>query len=429
MFVKRLIQITSLFALLAGAAAPAWADGLYSVAEPVASQSPDARTEAFQTGLQKVLVRVTGQTDVTTLPGAEKLLNAAGGYVAEFRYQPHTATPDEQAAGKPVPTLDLWMRFDADAVDRAVRQAGWPLWGRERPVTVVWALVRDGGSRTLVSSDSSGAAAQAREAIKQEAARRGLPVVFPIMDAEDQQAVSATDISGGFGDRLLEASKRYNGDAALGVQVEPSTGGSWEGTWTLWNQTGQVMRDPTGPAAMQQAVAEGIDDVANRYAARYALTPSLDGDMNRSDKVLLAVSGVSSLDAYGKTVEYLRNLTVVKDVTVHEVAGDTLHLELTLQGSQELLKRTLDLGRMLSPAPELEQPATLPTLGGVTEQPTAGAGSDSSSGVQTLPFNSGGAAGGEQANTGSDMPQTGQGGMATPPMTPSELHYRYHGAG
>lgn len=429
MFDKRLFQISSLFLLLASMALPARADGLYSVAEPVASQSPSARTQAFQDGLQKVLVRVTGQTDVTTLPGAEGLLNSAGGYVAEFRYQSHTATPAEQASGGQAPTLDLWMRFDADAVDRAVRQAGWPLWGRERPVTVVWALVRDGGSRVLVSSDSSGAAAQAREAIKQEAARRGLPVVFPIMDAEDQQAVSATDVSGGFGDRLLEASKRYNGDAALGVQIEPSTGGTWEGTWTLWNPTGQVMRDPTGPATLQQAVAEGIDDVANRYAARYALTPSLEGDVDRSDKVLLAISGVSSLQAYGKTVDYLRNLTVVKDVTVHEVAGDTLHLELTLQGSEDLLKRTLDLGRMLSPAPEPEQQATLPTPGGLTTQTAGGAGTNNgaNTGVQTLPFNNGGTS--QNAGTGNGMPQTGQGAMSPLPVTPSELHYRYNGAG
>src|SRR5690606_12687559 len=107
-------------------------------------------------------------------------------------------------------------------------------WGADRPLTLVWIAVDWGqGEREIVASDDlDRAAAEARsidrnrllrERIQDVALERGLPIAFPLLDAEELELVSFSDIWGGFNDRLLEASRRYGADSILVGRVRADT--------------------------------------------------------------------------------------------------------------------------------------------------------------------------------------------------------------
>src|SRR5262249_13131842 len=100
----------------------------------------------------------------------------------------------------------LQVGFDGVAVDQLLVQAGLPVWGKERPSTLVWL----GGD-----ADSS---PNAHEAIERAARLRGIPVVWP----------SAGETAGADSDGSAAAlAARYHADAALVGHASPSGGVRW----------------------------------------------------------------------------------------------------------------------------------------------------------------------------------------------------------
>ena len=86
-------------------------------------------TAAFQNAMRTVLIRVTGQRSADEDPALGPLLTNARRYVQQYR-----AAPDSQ----------LWVAFDGPAIERWLTQNGQPLWGHERPMTLVLLAVQTG---------------------------------------------------------------------------------------------------------------------------------------------------------------------------------------------------------------------------------------------------------------------------------------------
>ena len=114
-----------------------------------------------------------------------------------------------------------------------------PVWGPERPLTLLWVAVDDGvGGRALLGANETtelGAPTTpqmtallttVREEIVAAADERGLPIAWPLLDLEDLNAVTFTDVWGGFEDRIVAASTRYRADAVLIGRVRPGLAGN-----------------------------------------------------------------------------------------------------------------------------------------------------------------------------------------------------------
>ena len=65
-----------------------------------------------------------------------------------------------------------------------------------------------------------------REQIVAAADERGLPIAWPLLDLQDLNAVTCTDVWGGFEDEIVAASARYRSDAVLIGKVRPGTFGA-----------------------------------------------------------------------------------------------------------------------------------------------------------------------------------------------------------
>ena len=125
----------------------------YAVAElfesevVVRDQTPAVRTDAFRIALSRTLVKVAGDPSVLASEPAQALLKDPARLVQQFRYF------TEQSVSPPL--LKLWVRFDGDAIRRALQQQGMSYWGSERPDTLVWLAVEDRGKRYIVAADGS----------------------------------------------------------------------------------------------------------------------------------------------------------------------------------------------------------------------------------------------------------------------------------
>lgn len=272
---------------------------LYEAAQPVES----SRDAAFVEALKTVLVRVSGQRDAATRVGD---VSDPRKYVQRFGF-----TADNV----------LEVGFDSASIDHLLSNAGLPIWGRERPATVVMFGAEDGGAWRWLASDTP---TQERDVIERVARQRGLPLKWPVMDAQERAAASS-DSPG-----LLQTAERYGADAVL---LGRSRGGVVQ--WTL------ISRD--GAAQATGGVDDGVHLAADTFAHVFAARASSLGS------VVVEVGGISNLDAYAATLNYLEGMTLVRGVALEQVTGEKMRFRLAVRGDAATLRRAIALDHRLVP--------------------------------------------------------------------------------
>lgn len=327
----RILLLLTLSVLLAApAGAVVRVADLYEAQVPVADQGEAERARALAEALAEVAVRVSG---LQRAREAEPVRQAAGDaqrLVQQYRYLP------ADNGG-----LMFQARFDPAAVEQLLEQAGLPLWGRERPLTLAWLAVQDGTGRSIAAADAPGPAAQA---LRQLTRARGLPTVLPLMDLEDQAQVRFTDIWGGFHEPVVAASRRYGAEAVLIGRIERVAADHWRARWTL------VLADREhhwqgGGDRLETAVASAVDELAQTLAARFAV----DSGGTGVRPLLLTVTDVTTVEEYARVDRYLHSRGFIRSVRLREVTADGLRYELEVPGDADSLRRLLALSEHLAP--------------------------------------------------------------------------------
>ncbi|MGA9853673.1 MAG: DUF2066 domain-containing protein [Gammaproteobacteria bacterium] len=340
--------------------------GLYEASVSVPDQSATARNVALQQALAAVLVKVTGDRAAPGLPELATILKDPSQFLQQYRYQQTstdgsaTSTPtvmfDLTRTGTPaipLTNLMLWAKFDPEVLDRAVRAANEPLWGQERPVTLVWLAIDDASSKTIVSATNNPAVVQAMTAA---ADARGMALIFPRMDAQDQQSIGFPDIANNDLTRIQQASQIYKADATLVGSVYMTTPGQFAARWQLSTNSESAAWTAT-PDALPAVTAGGIQTTADHYAQWFAVAAGSVGISG----VSVSVAGINSVDAYAKVLAYLTGLTAVKGVQVTRVNNGTVYFSLDTHGSLENLRQAALLGGVLKQVTQAPTTATVVT--------------------------------------------------------------------
>jgi hypothetical protein len=319
-------------ALTPGKAASA---DLFETEVVVPNQSPTERNSAFGAALAEVLVRVAGGNNVLASEAARGLLEDPGKLVQQYRYY---TRPDSQP-----PVLVMWVRFDEASIRTGLQQQGLSYWGKERPDTLVWLAVEDRGRRYVVAAGDD---SDVRQQIGLAARQRGVPIVFPLMDLEDQSRARFTDIWGGFFDNVLQASERYSPQAVLIGRLNRSASGGWSSRWHL-QVGGKPAAWSDSRSDLAQLSQQGVNDAADILASQFAVATGGNAGNNHTT---IEISGVRSLADYARINAYLEALTSVADMQLTQVDGSSLKYSLQLNGSLQDLTRTVTIGSVLEPA-------------------------------------------------------------------------------
>lgn len=304
---------------------------LYTVDVPFDSSQPNAQTDAYRAALAEVIVRVTGTTAIVESGEMGNLFPNPAQFVRQYR---------------PGQDDSIMVSLDGEAIERVLRQAGAPVWGSDRPLTMIWLAVDWGlGEREIVGSDDPGRLPGdarsidrnnlLRKRVLDVAARRGIPVAFPLLDTEDLENLSFSDVWGGFDQRLLAASARYQASSILvgRIKVDDLQPQRW--SW-FFGQDGRM--------EWSGEPEEAVGLLADALAAEFVIGP------NQSvETIQLTVSGVSSVIAYGRVQRYLENLRVLDKLMIRSVSADKITYEVELQGGIDRLEKALATSGMLEP--------------------------------------------------------------------------------
>ena len=295
---------------------------LYTAEVPFDAAALDAREKAYELALAEVILRVSGSELSRDAAALEELFPNPAAYVVQFR---------------PGAEDTLWVSFDGTAIEQTLRAAGQTVWGSDRPLTLVWLAVDWGqGRREIVAADdpdyeesdsrSINRNELLRERVLEIAERRGLPLVFPLLDTVDLQGVTFSDIWGGFDERVIEASQRYSADSVLIGRIRP--GSNRRENWSYFFSGDS--RSWNGPPEVV------LGQIADLLAAEFAV-----GGNAPLESVAMAVSGIVSVDLYGRLHNILDSVSLIEEFAVSEVSGDRVSLRVGVRGGAERLRRAL----------------------------------------------------------------------------------------
>jgi hypothetical protein len=295
---------------------------LYTAQVALDPEHNNPREQAYETALAEVLLRVAGSELSEDPEKIALLFPNPSAYVVQFR---------------PGDDDTLWVSFDGEAIETMLRQTGQTVWGADRPVTLVWLAVDWGqGDREIIAADDPERSRDEarsidrnrllRQRVLDMANRRGLPVLFPLLDTEDQKNVSFSDLWGGFDEQLLAASGRYEAHSILVGRIRPATGQR-----NRWNYYfGGEERSWDGEPE------QVIGQVADLLAGEFAVSGSAP-----LQSVQLSVFGIDSVDAYAAIQHLLSGTSVIESFSVNEVRGDRIKYRVEARGGRERLRRAL----------------------------------------------------------------------------------------
>ncbi|MDF1795679.1 MAG: DUF2066 domain-containing protein [Coxiellaceae bacterium] len=321
----------------------------------VNNYSPKALRQSLTDALAQVLIKVSGNTAVMTLPQVQNELPHINELVSAYSYQSNDNHADNQANN--TPPLQLKVAFNQRAIKRLLRAAGQSVWNADRPATLVWLDVHSTQNEEMVSAGGANAQPVA-QALVRDATSRGLNLIFPMMDLSDQNyfAVGATDQLLNVG-QVQAASKRYSVSSILSGKVT-EVGGQWQADW-VYILDGAPIRWQDEADSVDQLAVAAVNNLAGTMISQLAMASSDQGQSS----VLLRISGIADLSQYAMVQDYLQSLKPISKVTVETVDPSQMVIRLEYQGQLNQLKRVLRNGQRLgADQTEWLQQADNPTL-------------------------------------------------------------------
>ncbi|MFW2372862.1 MAG: DUF2066 domain-containing protein [Gammaproteobacteria bacterium] len=325
---------------------------MFEVSLPVVSQERDIRNAAFEQGFVDVLIRVSGSSQVASQIDTTR----AARYVQQFRYRPleqtaasETTRPVGPTHGLAVdiqqPRYNLWLQFNEGKIKNLLRENSLPVWGKQRPSVLVWFAVRDGRNRYILRDQDASAI---KDAVNKVSERRGLPILWPAFDNQDQMSVSFTDVWGSFWGPIQQASERYKVEAIVVGRMDWQNG-SWQVDWSMLLDNNSASWQLKA-LDLELLMASGINVATDQIARRFAVLE----DVGNTGELQVQINGIREVDSYARISRYLQSLAPVKNVFVTHIKDDVVRFHVGVTGDQNDLKRTIALGKTLSPVQTIQ---------------------------------------------------------------------------
>jgi len=312
-------------------------DNLYQAQLPIDSRDEQARDDLTSVLLKQVIVKVVGNKTLVEKTDLDSVLTKAKAYVQQYEYQ---RTNIVQADLTQPDQLVLIQRFDAEGVNQAIRGLGLPIWGRVRPDILAWIALKQDQKNTLLGLENSDTGLV--QPLNKAAEQRGLAILLPLMDLQDQTQVSFDALWQQDDAVIQAASQRYGADIVLLAQVtliKDDATIAWQavidGDIQRWQSQGRL----------QDVLDDGVGQLADMLASRYSQTI----DTNQAaQRLIMNITDVMDYGDFTRLVAYLRQLDYITDIRVINLNDQKLDLDIAFNGNLQVLQRTLAVGRMLT---------------------------------------------------------------------------------
>lgn len=311
-------------------------EDLFDAKIAVSDQSNKAQSAAFAVAIKQVLVKVRGNSDILVNGQIRNAISKPTRFIRSYSYESQESQ------------LYLLINFEPQRIETLIRNAGFPIWDKRRPDTLVWLVTESAtGDKEIVNSEKYPGLF---ESLHQQGQLRGVPFIEPLWDLDDRQTLNIYDVWGGFTLNLSRASERYGVKSVLSARIykakdvnnENQLNSLWLADWTMLGD-GRLLSGQVSAADHDSIAVKLVDVLANNLALKYAV--DLASINPNENKIELKFNNLRSLTDYAKILEFLESLSVVSHGTLVSQIGEQATFELALLGTEEDLKTVLRLDK------------------------------------------------------------------------------------
>ncbi|PMG49494.1 DUF2066 domain-containing protein [Shewanella sp. 10N.286.52.B9] len=299
----------------------------------VTSRATNERQVALKQALSTVFIKNSGLTSVLEHPLIKSHINKPESLLTQYGY---SQVDDE---------LVLKANFDHKRIISALREAELPVWGRQRPSTLLWMSIENAGDRAILAD---AAESDIRTQIDLDANNKGIPILLPVMDLDDVMQVNVSDVRGMFADVVANASKRYQADYFAMADID-QVGGFVRFNVALFdkgNASGvmqPLINHQAEVADYEQATDEILTRLAGYFVSQYAFA-----DSGNSAQTKLTLVGVQTMAQLVDIEAYLTQLSAIKSVSLSQFKADIVTYNLSLFGDASDLEKLLSINKRLT---------------------------------------------------------------------------------
>lgn len=199
--------------------------GLYEAEILAKSRSEEDRIAAIQDALKIVLGRVLATDDALQGPLVKTAVADASQYVRRFQFSMSDGGAQTNESARLLRVL-----FDEQQLRELFRASHVGFWSEIRPETLIWLVVEEQGDRQFYSPDNM---PEMENAMVRAAQLKGLPIIFPLFDLEEQRKISVNEVLSADSSHLLKVSDRYDVVSVMAGRLVKN-GTCWLAEWALY---------------------------------------------------------------------------------------------------------------------------------------------------------------------------------------------------
>ncbi|MCG6199934.1 DUF2066 domain-containing protein [Psychromonas antarctica] len=290
-----------------------------------------SESELKELALKQVLVKVSGNVKIADLVGTD-LLNQTNSLLSQYGY--HVFQNDRY----------FMAVFDSRKINEALQSMQQPIWGDTRPTTLVWLIEDSGSDRQLLSDNmvNFSTDSELSSVLQEEQRSRGIALQFPIMDLEDNLALSLSDISGRFYGPIATASQRYGANHFVIANLKQTNADIWSLAWelvkynSLSKQT-EVLFSKNAKGSKTILLSAMVGDTADYYASQYAILENQTENFSQT----IYVSGINSLVQLTELNKVLSSLLAIASFEIAEADGSQVTVNIKINGGLASFKNGL----------------------------------------------------------------------------------------
>lgn len=299
----------------------------------VSSRANDVKDNALKEALAAIFLKNSGLPSVVLNPVVKAQIDTPEVILTQYGYYEKNGQ------------LMLKANFDHQRVISTLRQAGLPVWGSQRPLTLLWMSVNENNESTIVADASS---TDIRIELAQESTNKGIPLLLPIMDLDDVMQVSITDVRGVFTDVLARASVRYQADYFAIANMDTSSDRVRFSIQLFDKNNSNGVAQPLvslqdDAIDSKQATKRMMNILADYYISQYAIA-STGSDVETQ----VSFTGINSMSQVVHIETFLRQLSAVKSIKISQFKGNSAIYTVDLFSSVDDLQRLLNIDSRVS---------------------------------------------------------------------------------
>ncbi|MGR9051399.1 MAG: DUF2066 domain-containing protein [Gammaproteobacteria bacterium] len=286
--------------LLCGIGFAAEVGNLFQAEVTAESMAADDRDAAIKEALSIVLQRVLTGDNVANDLTVRSVLAQAPQYVDQYQF---ALTENSQSSGASERLLRV--AFDEERLLNLFKTGTLGIWNEIRPETLVWLVLDDRGKRRFFKPDTM---PDIDTALDKASVRKGLPLIFPMLDLEEREHITVNDVLSAYPEQLLDVSARYDVVSILvGRLVKKEA--CWQAEWAHYFD-GKVVQW-TGPCvSLFDALLGGMAGTYDTLSKFYGVKPKVP----ESGVVTLNIAGITDIDDMSRVSDYLTALPMVESV-------------------------------------------------------------------------------------------------------------------